>query len=265
MEMGIKKKMRIKNYAKLADEISNWLKEYLLNNHLDCFIVGVSGGIDSAVVSSLCARTGIKTLACSLPIHSDAKNNSNAKTQLDWLHVHFSNVETFTYNMDSIFNSFFQSLSMPALVQANTKSRLRMVFLYAMAGASNGLVVGTGNMVEDFGIGFFTKYGDGGVDISPLGNLLKSEVRELGAYLGISNDIVTAVPTDGLWEDNRSDESQIGVSYEELEWAIDNYGKEKFDTEREQFVMDTYIKFHHKNLHKTLPIPIFNFNIEEYI
>lgn len=248
------------NYEKLATDISVWLKDYLTTHKLGCFVVGVSGGIDSAVVSALCAKTGMPTYCFSLPINSHADNNYNAELQLNWLSK-YPNVYTGVKDLSSTYKDLSELVSMSDLSKANTKSRLRMVFLYAMAGNTNGLVVGTGNKVEDFGIGFFTKYGDGGVDISPIGDLVKSEVRELGRFLGIPNQIITAAPTDGLWDDNRQDETQIGATYAELEWAMACSDPKSTVvmplSERQKEVLAIYAALHIKAIHKLDPIPVF--------
>lgn len=244
----------------LKKRISNWLKEYLEESNLETFVVGVSGGIDSAVVSTLCALTGKPTIAATLPIKSSEKNNSYARKHLRWLTSNFNNVSDKEIHLDFPFYSFTRVLENLGynneLAVANSKSRMRMMTLYALASNNNGLVVGTGNKVEDFGVGFFTKYGDGGVDISPIADLFKSEVRSLAKELNILDEIIHAEPTDGLWEDDRTDENQIGASYEELEWAMNYSGLEKIDTRQEE-VLSIYNSLHKKNLHKMRSIPIF--------
>ena len=246
----------------LQNEIAQWLKEYARSAEIDCFVVGVSGGVDSAVASTLCALTGIDTHVVNIPIYSKTKSLSEMHCR--WLKQNFSNVHSTFIDATSAFGGFeeiFVGLEIHNdLASANSKSRMRMMILYYMAGANNGLVVGTGNKVEDFGVGFYTKYGDGGVDISPIADLTKTQVRELAATLGIREEIVTAPPTDGLWEDARTDEQQIGASYEELEWAMQHIqaGNEVRLTARQQDVLKIYQKFHTKNKHKMLSIPIFS-------
>ena len=246
---------------KLTDKISKWLKEYLQQNKLEAFVVGVSGGIDSAVTSTLCARTGIPTIAINMPLHSKDVNTNLSNLHLEWLRKNYDNVKTDVICLDSIFGAFFEVMQKydHDLGFANSKSRLRMVSLYQIAAKTGGIVVGTGNKVEDFGVGFFTKYGDGGVDISPIADLTKTQVRKLAKELGIESSIIEAAPTDGLWEDARSDEDQIGASYEELEWAM-NYLEKKATfklTARQKEVIAIYKKFNEANFHKMKNIPVF--------
>ena len=248
---------------KLEDQISNWLKTYLTDNEMKCFVVGVSGGVDSAVTSTLCARTGIDTYVLNIPISSSEKNTSLSNAHCEWLLSKYPNVNFLNLDATSAFNSFediFRCLGRTSdLANANSKSRMRMMVLYYIASLNQGIVVGTGNKVEDFGVGFYTKYGDGGVDISPIAGLMKTQVRELAESMGVNSDIITAPPTDGLWEDSRTDEEQIGASYEELEWAMSyiesNTGSPL--TEREAEVIRIYNSFHSRNLHKMKPIPVF--------
>lgn len=257
---------RIIDYENLSNEIQNWIKNYVLDNNIKTLIVGVSGGIDSAVVSTLCAKTKIPTIAVGMPLNSKPNNTKLSVLQLEFLSK--LNVKTVEVELSETFKSFETLMSQifkSELASANSKSRLRMMTLYHIATTTNGIVVGTGNKVEDFGVGFFTKYGDGGVDISPIADLYKTEVRELGRYLGIPQDIIDAVPTDGLWDDNRNDESQIGATYEELEWVME-YGVNKTSyTEKEFKVLETYQKFNEKNKHKMVSIPIFNLKENEII
>lgn len=254
------------NNIALADKISEWLKDYLKRHGLKRFIVGVSGGIDSALVSTLCARTGEPVTVVTIDINSSEVNTRRALAQCEWLRKNFSNVSVcqmvLNKSFEVLWHQTFTRSDKESLQAANMKSRLRMIALYNVATAENGIVVGTGNKVEDFGVGFFTKYGDGGVDISPIADLNKSEVREMARVLGVSEDIVTAPPTDGLWEDNRTDEEQIGASYEELEWAMSfQYSTEQERkrelTPREKTVLEIYKKFNNQNRHKMVPIPIF--------
>jgi NAD+ synthase len=239
-------------------QISNWLKEYLENSNLTSFIIGVSGGIDSALVSTLCAQTGKKTIVLSMPIYQQPDQLSRAHNHVEWLKNKYPNVESYEFDLTNTFETFKSLFSLESkLSLANSRSRLRMVTLYQIAGMYGGLVVGTGNKVEDFGIGFFTKYGDGGVDISPIADLTKTEVRQMSRKLGIIEEILLAQPTDGLWEDNRSDEDQIGATYEELEWAMDFKGDESSLSPRKLEVLNIYRKFNNQNKHKIEIIPIF--------
>jgi NAD+ synthase len=242
----------------LENQISEWLSKYLLDANLESFIIGVSGGIDSAVVSTLCASTGIKTIVVSLPIHQFPDQLTRANNHIKWLKEKYSNVESHEIDLSKVFDSFkslFDEKNKLAL--ANSRSRLRMTALYQIAAENKGIVVGTGNKVEDFGIGFFTKYGDGGVDISPIGDLLKTEVWDLGKRLEILNEIIVAKPTDGLWEDDRNDEDQIGATYSELEWAMQFKGNLIDLTPRQLEIYTTYQSLNRANYHKMSSIPVF--------
>ena len=223
-------------------------------------VVGVSGGIDSATVSSLCAETGLPTNLVVLPIRQNVEETIRANNLISILQDKYENVTKSTIELSEVFKLLDDTLSMTAtseLASANVRSRLRMISLYHLATTQNGIVVGTGNKVEDYGVGFFTKYGDGGVDISPIADLYKTEVRELGKYLGVTKEILDAKPTDGLWSDGRSDEDQIGASYEELEWAME-IGQYKTEfSSKENEVMKIYESWHKKNIHKMRPIPTF--------
>jgi NAD+ synthase len=242
----------------LHQTISNWLKEYLEYNNLEYFVIGVSGGIDSALTSTLCAQTNKPIIVVSLPIHQAQDQLQRAHSHIDWLKAKYLNVTSFEYNLTETFEIFKNLFPVEnKLALANSRSRLRMVTLYQLAGTYNGLVVGTGNKVEDFGVGFFTKYGDGGVDISPIADLTKTEVRQMAKELGIIEEILTAYPTDGLWEDNRSDEDQIGATYEELEWVMDYKGDFNKLDGRQKEVYLIYQKFHSQNKHKMNSIPVF--------
>lgn len=257
------------NYKQLSEDISNWLADYLISNKLDCFCVLVSGGIDSAVVSTLCARSGIPTYCYGVPINSHSENNRNSELQLEWLSNNFSHVETKIVDLSTSYETFIEDIEseISPLARANTKSRLRMMFIYSQATTLNGLVVGTGNLQEDFICHFFTKYGDGGVDISPIGGLLKSQVRELGRYLGIPNEILTSSPTDGLWDDNRTDETQLGCSYEEIEQILPWFHNQELESDlspRELEVLNRCRELYEKGKHKTLPIPVFKVDKEKY-
>ena len=243
---------RIKDYDQLAFDIDRWLKDYYYMHSIKAFVVGVSGGIDSAVVSTLCAKTELPTYVLTMPLHSKEGNTKLSDAHAKALMKKYSNVRVVNIDLSDTYESLLfnidQDFVINKLANANTKSRLRMVTLYQVAGSVGGIVVGTGNKVEDYGIGFYTKYGDGGVDIAPIADLYKTEVRELGGYLGVMNDIIDATPTDGLWDDGRSDEDQIGATYSELEEAMEN-GTGK--------AVDILYKFNRQNKHKMEPIPTF--------
>ena len=244
----------------LEQKISNWLSEYLEDNNLDSFVVGISGGIDSAVTSTLCAMTGHKTYVIVMPIHQKEDETDRGLEHYNWLRQKYSNVEYIKVDLTSTFNHFkslFPSSFDDKLAFANSRARIRMSSLYLIAGNSNGIVVGTGNKIEDFGVGFFTKYGDGGVDISPIADLMKSEVYKLGQRLGVVDSIMEAKPTDGLWDDERTDEDQLGASYDQLEWAMNFKGDQSTLTENQKNVLLTYKKHRSKNLHKMKGIPVF--------
>ena len=251
---------RIIDYKNLSEQIEKWIKNYAQSNGIETLVIGVSGGIDSAVVSTLCSRTNIPTIAVGMPLNSKPENTRLSNLQLDFLSK--LNVQTIEVELSDTFKSFENTIPhhfKSELASANSKSRLRMMTLYHIAANRNGLVVGTGNKVEDFGIGFFTKYGDGGVDISPIADLLKSEVRQLAAYLKVPQSILNAKPTDGLFGDDRSDEDQIGANYDELEWAMQQMelGKKGADfSGREADVFGIYNRLHSANQHKMQPIPV---------
>ena len=243
---------RIKDYGQLAFDIDRWLKDYYYFHAIKAFVVGVSGGIDSAVVSTLCAKTELPTYVLTMPLHSKQENTELSDAHATALADYYSNVTVVNVDLTRTYESFMSwmdsTFTSNQLANANTKSRLRMVSLYQVAGSVGGIVVGTGNKVEDYGIGFYTKYGDGGVDIAPIADLYKTEVRELGGYLGVDDLIIDAKPTDGLWEDGRSDEDQIGATYEQLEEAMENGTGN---------AVDILYKFNNKNQHKMSPIPTF--------
>ena len=242
---------RIDDYSVLRERIVNWIKDYANSNGIQSLVVGVSGGIDSAVVSTLCAETELPTFPLGMPIHQDSDQESLSDSHLASLERRYKNVKTLKFNLTEVFEKFKKSLGEYAhddLSLANTRSRLRMTTLYQIAGKYNGIVVGTGNKVEDYGVGFYTKYGDGGVDIAPIADLYKTEVWELGKYLGVSKEIIEASPTDGLWDDKRTDEDQLGASYSQLEEAME-YG-----TGDGVKVLE---KFSKMNQHKIQPIPTF--------
>ena len=243
---------RIKDYEKLKFDIDRWLKDYYYFHAIKSFVVGVSGGIDSAVVSTLCAETGLPTYVLTMPLHSKKDNTELSNAHAKALADKYSNVTVVNVDLTRTYDSFMvwvdDTFTGNELANANTKSRLRMVTLYQVAGSVGGIVVGTGNKVEDYGIGFYTKYGDGGVDIAPIADLYKTEVRELGSYLGVSDDIINAKPTDGLWDDGRSDEDQIGATYAQLEEAMESGTGD---------AVDILSRFNRQNRHKMEPIPTF--------
>lgn len=252
---------------KVVDHIVNWLKDYATNAHMKGFVIGVSGGIDSAVTSTLCAKTGLPLLCLEMPIHQAPSQVNRALNHIDWLKSNFNNMTMTQVNLTPVFDSLVASLPKVEdeeerfMSLANTRARLRMTTLYYFAALEKYLVAGTGNKVEDFGVGFYTKYGDGGVDLSPIADLLKTEVYTLAKYLGINKEIIDAPPTDGLWGDDRTDEDQIGASYPELEWAMkmDYEGKTFNDfTGRELDVFKIYKRYNNANKHKMVPIPICN-------
>ncbi|WP_109851615.1 NAD(+) synthase [Aquimarina sp. AU58] len=250
---------------KVIDHIVNWLKEYATNANIEGFVIGVSGGIDSAVTSSLCAKTGLKTLCVEMPIHQAQSQVTRAQEHITQLKERFPNVSDIRVDLTPVFEELKSVVPETApsaqldLSLANTRARLRMSTLYYFAGLYKYLVAGTGNKVEDFGVGFYTKYGDGGVDLSPIANLLKSEVYAIGEALKVPNSIQVAPPTDGLFGDSRSDEDQIGASYDELEWAMKmkDEGKKIDDFKgREQEVFKIFIRLNTVNQHKMIPIPV---------
>jgi NAD+ synthase len=248
------------DYIKLISYISQWLYNYCENAKVSGFVIGISGGIDSAVTSTLCAETGKKTILVNLPIKQSESEYIRATEHIENLKSRFSNVESIEVNLSETFEILSDSLPFEAssnsLAMANTRSRLRMTTLYAIAQGNNCLVAGTGNKIEDFGIGFYTKYGDGGVDVSPIADLLKSEVFLLGKTLNVIESIQNAAPTDGLWGDQRTDEDQIGAKYSELEWAMQFKGDEDELTTRQKEVLSIYRKLNAVNQHKMLPIPV---------
>ena len=234
-----------------AQFISNWIKDYVekMPSKAQSLIIGISGGIDSSVSSTLSAMTGIKTIVLSMPIKQKSSQHDLSLKHQEWLVKNFDNVEAHTLNLDKLFETFENTLSNfdSELGMANSRARIRMSTLYQVAAANKGIVVGTGNKVEDFGVGFYTKYGDGGVDISPIADCNKSEVWEIGKSINILQEIIDAAPTDGLWDDGRTDEGQLGLKYEELEEAMNNVNS----INREK-----YEKIRKMNLHKMEPIPV---------
>lgn len=252
---------------KVADHIVNWLKEYANKAGMPGFVIGISGGIDSALTSTLCAMTGLELLCVEMPIHQDPRQVSRGKEHIAQLKSRFPNVRSAVVDLTTVFEEMKAVL--PAvenseqlnLSLANTRARLRMSTLYYFAGLHRYLVAGTGNKVEDFGVGFFTKYGDGGVDLSPIADLMKSEVRALAAQVQVPESILVAKPTDGLWGDDRTDEDQIGATYDQLEWAMKQDALDKNVSDfigEEQRVFFLYKKLNNANLHKMNPIPICN-------
>ena len=229
--------------------ISNWIKDYAHSNNVDALVIGISGGIDSAVTSTLSAKTGLRTFVANMPILDHKTTNERGINHIDWLKKNFSNVTDFKIDLSLVFESFKSALDKNDSEHgyANSQARLRMMTLYQIAASNNGIVVGTGNQVDDFGIGFYTKYGDGGVDISPIADCLKTEVWDMGKELNINQDIIDAAPTDGLWTDGRSDEDQVGLSYSEIEEAMLN---EKSSNRKK------YLEIRENNVHKMNPIPV---------
>jgi NAD+ synthase len=231
--------------------ISNWIKGYVekMPSKAQSLVIGISGGIDSSVSSTLSAMTGMKTIILSMPIKQKSTQHDLSIKHQDWLIKNFKNVEAYTINLDQLFDKFQNTLSnfSSELGMANSRARLRMTVLYQVAAANKGIVVGTGNKVEDFGVGFYTKYGDGGVDISPIADCNKTEVWEMGRELNLLKEIIEAAPTDGLWDDGRTDEGQLGLKYEELEEAMNNVNSVN---------RAKYEKIRKMNLHKMEPIPV---------
>lgn len=247
------------------DYIVDWLKNYVNQNNLQGFILGISGGIDSALTSTLCAKTGLPLLCVEMPIHQEVSQVDLAKEHIAWLKQNFGNVHSIEIDLSDTFDTMVKALPKSGnkdkdfLALANARARLRMSTLYYFAGTQGYVVAGTGNKIEDFGIGFYTKYGDGGVDINPIADLYKSEVYELSEHLGVSYMLLKAKPTDGLFGDNRSDEDQIGATYPELEWAMKQYiaGKTQVDFKgRELAVFKIFEHRHRVNQHKWEPIPV---------
>ena len=263
------------------DHIVRWLKQYARSAKIDTFVVGISGGIDSSVVSALCAKTGLKTIVVQMPIRQHRKLDNRSSMQATWLLERYqATVTHMSMDLTPVYSAFekktalfcdVENASQIELAFANSRARLRMMALYQIAQSHNGLVVGTGNKVEDFGVGFFTKYGDGGVDISPIGDCLKSQVWDMGRALGLEQEIIDAAPTDGLWPDGRNDEDQLGMTYPELERAMnldflkragavdsDMPGSAKLSA-KDRANVKHYQEIRAKNLHKMLPIPVCKF------
>jgi len=255
---------RFTDYSKLETSIVSWINNYVSDNEtIQALVVGVSGGIDSAVTATLAAKTGLPVYALGMPIHQNEEQENLSDVHLEWLKSNFENVTTLKYDLTSTFDTFKESIGEygeNTLSLANSRSRLRMVALYQVAGSVGGIVVGTGNRVEDMGVGFFTKYGDGGVDISPIADLYKTEVWELGKHFGVDQRIIDASPTDGLWDDARTDEDQLGTTYELLEWVMEtrapagglagHVDPSEDLTEEQVNAIDIYRRFHSQNRHK---------------
>ena len=242
---------RIEDYEVLKNRIVEWIRNYAESNGIKSLVVGVSGGIDSAVTSTLAAETGLMTYCIGMPLLQNEEQESLSDIHLDWLGDTYWDTKTEKFDLSNLFEVFrytMRGYSKDKLALANSRSRLRMVTLYQVAQTVGGIVVGTGNKVEDYGIGFYTKYGDGGVDIAPIADLYKSEVWELGRHLGVNEKIINAKPTDGLWDDGRNDEDQIGASYAELEEAMEH---------RTGPAVEILDKFSKQNRHKMEPIPTF--------
>jgi NAD+ synthase len=262
--------------------ITKWIKSYARSAKISTFVVGISGGIDSSVVSALCARTGIKTIVVQMPIRQNKTLNNRSSLQAGWLMERYKNVTHMSMDLTAVFSAFEKKVDpfcnieedthdTYKLASANSRARLRMMTLYQIAQCHNGLVVGTGNRVEDFGVGFFTKYGDGGVDISPIGDCLKTQVWDMGRALGLEQEIIDAAPTDGLWPDGRNDEDQLGMTYPELERAMnldflkrakavdsDMPGSSKLSA-KDRANVKRYQEIRARNMHKMLPIPVCKF------
>ena len=243
------------NASKRVDFIKNWIIYYVqsMPKKASTLVVGVSGGIDSAVVSTISSMTGLKTFVLSMPIKQIKNQDDLSKLHCNWLVSNFKNVSYLNVDLDNVFSSFESALGKNNSEHAfaNSRARLRMATLYQVAGSHNGIVVGTGNKVEDFGVGFYTKYGDGGVDISPIADCTKSQVWEMGEFLKIDQKIISAPPTDGLWVDGRNDEDQLGMTYKELEEAMENPKSKNYDK---------YLKIRENNLHKMKEIPVCKFD-----
>ena len=237
------------NTAEKINFISNWILDYSNKNNFSSLVIGISGGIDSAVTSTLSARTNLKTHVVTMPILDHQTLNNRGNNHVNWLKENFKNISHHHIDLSKVFGEFQNELGSNNSEHgyANSQARLRMTTLYQIAASNNGIVVGTGNKVEDFGIGFYTKYGDGGVDISPIADCLKTEVWNMGKELGINKEIIEADPTDGLWTDGRTDEQQVGLSYEEIEEAMLN---------EQSSNRNRYLEIRSKNVHKMEPIPV---------
>jgi NAD+ synthase len=248
------------NCSKIASHIIDWLNVYIKDIPVKGFIVGISGGVDSALVASLCARTNKKVILLNLPIRQAESEYRRAQKQIEQLENEYPNVEglkiDLTHSFECLEKTLPEDVNSNHLVMANSRARLRMTTLYAVGQTNQLLITGTGNKIEDFGIGFYTKYGDGGVDLNPIGDLLKSEVFLLAKHLGVIQEIVEAKPTDGLWGDERNDEDQIGATYDELEFAMSFKGDKNKLSDRQKVVQEIYERLNSINQHKMIPIPV---------
>ncbi len=245
----------------VIQHITNWISNYSEKSNTNGFVVGISGGIDSALTSTISALSGKPTLCIEMPIYQNKQQVERGKNHIRWLQENFKNINSMEIDLSNVFQSFTSKIPSSYkgkndLSLVNVRARLRMTTLYYFAQINNYLVLGTGNKVEDFGVGFFTKFGDGGVDISPIADLLKTEVYLLSRHLGINKEIIEAAPTDGLWEEDRTDEDQLGASYPELEWAMNFKGDENTISNREKEVLEIYIKLNKQNQHKMTKIPV---------
>ena len=237
------------NISEKINFISGWIADYAKKSNFSSLVIGISGGIDSAVTSTLSARTNLQTHVVTMPILDHQTLNNRGNNHVDWLKNNFKNITHHHIDLSKVFSEFQNKLGSNNSEHgyANSQARLRMTTLYQIAASNNGIVVGTGNKVEDFGIGFYTKYGDGGVDISPIADCLKTEIWDMGKELGINQEIIEADPTDGLWTDGRTDEQQVGLSYEDIEEAMLNESSPN---------RKRYEEIREKNIHKMLPIPV---------
>lgn len=249
------------NCEKVKQHIVKWLSDYSANSRTNGFVIGISGGIDSAVTSTLCALTGMRTVVITMPIRQFKAEHDRSIEHINWLKANFKNVESHEVELSPVLDAFencFPKDIQDFLSMANTRSRIRMTTLFAFASHHKLIVAGTGNKVEDFGVGFYTKYGDGGVDVSPIADLYKTQVYDLAKHMGVVTSICNAKPTDGLFADGRTDEDQIGASYPELEWAMEYIANKETRelSEREKEVMKIYTGRHNANKHKMEPIPV---------
>ena len=254
--------LMVMNEVKVVSHIVQWMTTYAQSARANGFVVGISGGVDSALTSTLCALTGLEVTVVSLPIHQKSAELNRAELHIQWLTENFPNVKTVNVELSMTFDALTQALpaisSEHFLAMANTRARLRMSTLYAIAQPLSFLVAGTGNKIEDFGVGFYTKYGDGGVDLSPIADLTKTQVRELARHLKVVHELSEAPATDGLWEDGRTDEDQLGATYPELEWAMEYLEMNSSETltKRQKEVIEIYSRLNKQNQHKMNPIPV---------
>jgi len=252
------------NSKQRIKHITKWIRGYARSAKIDTLVVGISGGIDSSVVSALCAETGLDTIVVQMPIRQNKKLDNRSTMQATWLQERYKNVTYVSMDLTPVFTAFEKKLepvckdsNSITLAFANSRARLRMMTLYQIAQSHSGIVVGTGNKVEDFGVGFFTKYGDGGVDISPIGDCMKTAVWDMGREFGLPQEIIDAEPTDGLWDDDRTDEGQLGMSYPELELAMQQAESNSgVDNKKEKLNLKKYQAIRARNLHKMEPIPV---------